>query len=329
MLSEQTQYYDLALACKNHGAFTQRAVRGLEHLSSTECPECKREQMATHTVHELMAEFSSRVVSADSLDIRGLELTAIEKKLGIQTKAWRECTTHGRFVATQRKEVWSEQCPHCRLKDSEQQALLAREETLRKAQEAHVERLLGQSMLPLRFADSVFADLQADTPEERRAVATCQAFAETFPEVCRKSAGLIIIGTTGTGKTRLGCTIANHVLREHGKSVLFSSVSTACSKVKECWSKQAPHSEREIYRAYITPDLLVLDEVGMQYGSDTEKNILFEIINQRYEKLRPTILSGNVDRTQLEACLGARILDRMREGGKLLVLDGPSRRAEF
>ena len=44
---------------------------------------------------------------------------------------------------------------------------------------------------------------------------------------------------------------------------------------------------------FIRPDLLILDEVGVQFGSETEKMILFEIINGRYEQLKPTIVISN------------------------------------
>ena len=49
---------------------------------------------------------------------------------------------------------------------------------------------------------------------------------------------------------------------------------------------------------FIRPDLLILDEVGVQFGSETEKMILFEIINGRYEQLKPTIVISNLARTR-------------------------------
>lgn len=46
-----------------------------------------------------------------------------------------------------------------------------------------------------------------------------------------------------------------------------------------------------------------------------KKMILFEIINTRYEKMRPTILISNLTREELVTFIGERVLDRMSDGG--------------
>lgn len=53
----------------------------------------------------------------------------------------------------------------------------------------------------------------------------------------------------------------------------------------------------------------------MQFGSEAEKLILFEIINTRYEKMRPTILISNLPKDELSAFIGERVIDRMNDGG--------------
>lgn len=63
------------------------------------------------------------------------------------------------------------------------------------------------------------------------------------------------------------------------------------------------------------PDLLILDEVGVQFGSDTEKLMLFDILNERYERRHPTILMSNLPRDEVSAYLGERVFDRLREDG--------------
>lgn len=85
------------------------------------------------------------------------------------------------------------------------------------------------------------------------------------------------------------------------------------------------------------PDLLILDEVGVQFGSDTERLLLFDILNERYERRRPTILMSNLALDDAEeggrvvpgikSYLGERVFDRLREdGGQSVVFDWPSHR---
>lgn len=47
----------------------------------------------------------------------------------------------------------------------------------------------------------------------------------------------------------------------------------------------------------------------------TEKLLLFEILNERYERRRPTILITNLPIDEVSAYLGARVFDRLREDG--------------
>lgn len=61
-------------------------------------------------------------------------------------------------------------------------------------------------------------------------------------------------------------------------------------------------------------DLLIIDEVGVQFGSAAEMAILQEIINARYESILPTILISNLSPEELWAFISPRIADRITDG---------------
>ena len=67
---------------------------------------------------------------------------------------------------------------------------------------------------------------------------------------------------------------------------------------------------------YASLDLLIIDEVGVQFGSASELAILQEIINARYESVLPTILISNLTFEQLKDSIGERIVDRVTNGGR-------------
>jgi DNA replication protein DnaC len=72
-------------------------------------------------------------------------------------------------------------------------------------------------------------------------------------------------------------------------------------------------------------DLLLLDEVGVQFGSEAEMIQLTEVLDARYSAMKPTLVISNCDRAGLEKFLGVRAVDRLRDnGGMLLVFDWPS-----
>jgi len=105
-----------------------------------------------------------------------------------------------------------------------------------------------------------------------------------------------------------------------GHTGLFLSVSAALRILRDAYSPRGQRSETEAFALLTTADLLVLDEVGVAIGhASTRRAMLFDVLNDRYGEMRPTILLGNLTAIELEAYLGERILDRLRELGSVTV----------
>jgi DNA replication protein DnaC len=242
------------------------------------------------------------------------------------------CPTHGAFVATvteyhvlDQPTVITSGCPRCK-------AEKAADELARKqADEAYVrkrkvENLIGNSGVPARFADRSFANYRATEQGQKVALAVCKSFAEKWPEKLRAGASLVLTGGPGTGKTHLACAVANAVMSEYLGVTLFGTVASMLRHIKSTYAKDSQRDEQDAIDDVVSPDLLVLDEVGVQVGSDHEKLLMFEVLNSRYQELRPTILISNLNTDDLEAFLGQRVMDRYRECGSVLAFDWESYR---
>ena len=108
---------------------------------------------------------------------------------------------------------------------------------------------------------------------------------------------------------------------------MYVTAGKAFRAVKDTYRRDSGKSEEEALAGFAQPDLLVMDEIGVQYGSSTELNILFDIVNERYERMLPTILISNLALPKLAEYAGERVIDRMREnGGKMIVFDWKSHR---
>ena len=66
-----------------------------------------------------------------------------------------------------------------------------------------------------------------------------------------------------------------------------------------------------------------------KFGTDTERMILFEVINARYEQRKPVLAVTNLDGANLAECLGAATLDRLRECGTSVCFDWESMRPKL
>ena len=193
--------------------------------------------------------------------------------------------------------------------------------------EFRIQSGIERAAIPLRFRSQLFDNYSANVAGSKRALATCLEYATAFPDRMKTGTSLILCGNAGTGKTHLACAIAQHIIRAHEKSALYTTVGRAFRAVKDTYRRGSSESEGDAIYRFRSPDLLLLDEVGVQFGSETEKNILFEIVNERYEALKPTIMISNLALSALTEYAGERVIDRMKEnGGKLVVFDWKSHR---
>ena len=104
--------------------------------------------------------------------------------------------------------------------------------------------------------------------------------------------------------------------REIEKGINGSGAGTAC--IDEAAARAIISFEERA--------LLVIDEIGSQYGTDAEKIMVSEIINDRYNNQLPTIIIGNVTMSEAENYLGARAIDRIKDNGFVAVFDWESHR---
>ncbi len=238
------------------------------------------------------------------------------------------CEVHGEYQAKcHMRTIWTK-CPTCSKERWDAEAA-------KKAEEAKAEsialwqRKLGWAGIPDRFHERTLASYKATTDEQRTALSFAQEYADGFDAVSQTGRSAVFVGKPGTGKTHLAVGIALDVMGQWNGSALFTTAMRALRRVKGTWARGSEESETQAIEALVFPDLLILDEVGVQFGSDTEKMILFDILNERYERRKPTILLSNLTVDEVKGYLGERIFDRMREdGGRVVVFDWASYRGQ-
>ncbi len=245
------------------------------------------------------------------------------------------CSKHGDYQSTFFKlgkiEAWSP-CPGC-LTDSE---LKRQNEDKEKAQELKQEALQNKfkrAGIPARFLNKTFESYECATEKQTKVLNVCKRYADNFSTVLENGVNLVMIGNSGSGKNHLAMAIANQVIRQRN-TAMFVDAYMMLSDIKHA---QQSNSERETdaIRALSKPDLLIIDELGDQVGSDADKRLLNKIINQRYNDKRPCILISNLKYTVengvgLKDFLGTRIITRISEGGgKILLFDWENYRSNI
>lgn len=199
-----------------------------------------------------------------------------------------------------------------------------REEVRRR--DAQLHELRSQSLIPARFRDRSLANYIATTPGQTRALQVCNRFVDNWPEGRRNGTSLIFTGGPGTGKTHLACGIASALIERYESAAMFMTTLQAMRSIKASYNRDAEITEEEAVDNLRWPQLLILDEIGVQVGSEHEKLLLFDVLNSRYQDCRSTILLSNLSMVDLETYLGQRVMDRYRECGAVIAFDWDSHR---
>lgn len=187
--------------------------------------------------------------------------------------------------------------------------------------------LVGSGITP-RFAESTFATYRATTPDMVEALEKCQGYANDFGQHFQAGRNLLLTGNVGTGKTHLACSIVRQVIGLNAIAVI-TTAAEIIRVFKRSMSRDSGYTEGDVIDELASFDLLVIDEVGAQAGTAYELAVLHEVIDRRYQLVRPSVLISNLPATSkhesdgkatpsLEQYIGARALDRLRENGALL-----------
>lgn len=240
----------------------------------------------------------------------------------------RKCAKHGEYVSKQIVgDIWT-RCPVCEAEYEEK--ILAKERAEKKARwEQEWAQRLTEANIPERFRTKTLDSYDAQTDGEKKAHRFAKDYAARFAEMRRTGKSAIFIGRLGTGKTHLAIGIALRVMGAQNRTAQYTTVMKAIRRVKDSWSRESRESETQAVDVFAKPDLLILDEVGVQSGTEFERNILFDLLNTRYEKRKPTILISNLEVDEIREFLGERIFDRLREdGGEIIPFTWVSHRGQ-
>ena len=141
----------------------------------------------------------------------------------------------------------------------------------------------------------------------------------------QQARNLVLVGRNGLGKTLIAKNIC-HAAVLAGHSVLFR---TAPAILEDLQSESIEGRRRKL-RGYANVGLLCIDEVGYLSYDDKAADILFEVINRRYERKSLIVTTNRIFKEWNEVfpnatCI-ATMLDRLLHHADVTVIEGDSYR---
>ena len=145
----------------------------------------------------------------------------------------------------------------------------------------------------------------------------------------KDKASVVFIGGVGLGKTHLA-TALGHAACRQGHTVLFT---TAVEAINTLSAAQAQCRLKAELKKFLSPTLLVMDELGYLPIDKNGADLLFQIISGRYEKGSTVITTNQIYKNwprifNNDSTITSAVLDRLLHHAETVLVEGRSYRTK-
>ncbi len=144
------------------------------------------------------------------------------------------------------------------------------------------------------------------TPERRKTIRAAYDAAQRFAQ--RPQGWLLLSGGYGVGKTHLAAAIGNEVIRRGGQA-LFILAPDLLDHLRSSFNPSSPETYDELFDRLKNTPLLILDDLGSESATAWAQEKLFQLLNHRYLRRLPTVITTNRPLSALEARIRSRLMD--------------------
>ncbi len=133
----------------------------------------------------------------------------------------------------------------------------------------------------------------------------CKSYAEKFNGTGKS---ILMEGGTGLGKTHLSLAIAQRVI-DRGFGVIYCSAPNILTVLEKEHFSRDPVSKT--LRHLEECDLLILDDLGTEFTTQFTTSCIYNLINTRLSREKPTIVNTNLSLYELKKIYSERFVSRM------------------
>ncbi len=193
---------------------------------------------------------------------------------------------------------------------------------------------LAAAGIPERYRDCTLENFSDNNLTLTRAKAKARELVDAYPAV---EAGLLLVGPAGRGKTHLACAILSELILTKGVAGLYADFSDLLMRIQTTFRPDADLSKESVLTPFAETELLVLDELGASKPHPWVLDVLYNVLNTRYNRKKITIATSNFEdevdaaageKEKLEDRIGYRLRSRLYEMCLMVPLRGSDFRKE-
>ena len=204
-------------------------------------------------------------------------------------------------VALMGKNKHPIECSCQRIERAKQEALISQQKHSDLVRRLKAEGFSGPAMLDWKFEN-----------DNGRSPQMCHAhrYVEQWQTMRAENLGLFLWGGVGTGKSFLAGCIAN-ALMEQEVPVRMTSFARILNELNSSFS-----GRNEVVDKLCRYPLLIIDDFGMERGTEYALEQIYNIVDSRYRSRKPLIVTANLTLDEIrhpQDTAHARIYDRLLE----------------
>ena len=166
----------------------------------------------------------------------------------------------------------------------------------RREKQMEIERLKRTCFNSMREWSYTFENYQG---EENQSLMIAKNFVEDYEEMKKENIGLLFYGSVGSGKTYLACSIANSLIEQYQISVKIRNFAQIINELQ----KSSFDFDKNAYiESLVNTSVLILDDLGIERDTSYAKEQVYNIVNSRYLKQKPTIFTTNLSYDTIQNC---------------------------
>lgn len=159
-----------------------------------------------------------------------------------------------------------------------------------------------------------------------------RGWVDQFHQSPRTTPSLLLLGPTGTGKTYQAYAALKAAVtwaRPNRVGVLIPvrwQALTYADLTASMRPRGRDYDTEQVLKTYLDTDLLFVDDLGAGKITEAVEEVTYRLINGRYNDMRPSIFTSNLELPALRDAIGDRVASRLSETSVRVVLNGPDRR---
>lgn len=177
----------------------------------------------------------------------------------------------------------------------------------------------------LCFAEPKMKGWTFENAESCKAIEVAKKYVERFDMMKEGGKGLFFFGKTGTGKSYTGACIAN-ALTDKGIPCLMTNFASIRNTAQGLFE-----GRNEYFKSFSKFPLLVIDDLWAESQSEYMQEIVYAVINARFEAGLPLIVTSNITSEQIKQpadIASQRILSRLYQMCVPFEVEGKDHRRE-